>query len=269
MRLVNGIHHGTKRKLKELTIDKVDLIYRLVTGQMHLPPFTLREFVGGAQGFENVGPWFLREFSRLDLIKQGGHIFDIGCGCGRLAYTFAKESKKSGKNIKYTGMDVDKKSIEWCSRNISKMNPGFSFYHVDLKSVTYNPNGEHDPKTYRFPHADSSFDLIILTSVFSHLLEEEVKQYLRELQRVLTPSGTVYASFFTYQNKQDAVEGVSRRHQRFPYFHDHYALESERRPENAVAYQDAYLRSLFEASGLTLRQEPMYGLQDVFLLARK
>lgn len=268
MRLIGGIHHGTKRLVKELTLDKADYLYRLVTGQSYLPPYTLREFVGGAKGFKKVGSWFLNEFERLGLLNQGCHIFDIGCGCGRLAYTFATDPEMARRGVKYTGMDVDRKSVEWCAANISKRNPGFTFYHVDMKSVVYNPKGRHEAKNYNFPHPPESFDLIVLTSVFSHLLEDEVRQYLRELARVLKPSGVVYASFYTYKEKAEAVGPVPRRKAIFPFYHGHYALESELYPENAVAFQEDHLREMIRSSGLTLRNDPMYGIQDVFLLSR-
>ncbi|HLP43479.1 MAG TPA: class I SAM-dependent methyltransferase [Fibrobacteria bacterium] len=268
MKLIGGINHGVKRRIKELTVDKVDFVYRILSGQSYLPPRTLREFVGGAKGFNEVGRWFVDEFDRLGLAGPGCAIFDVGCGCGRLAYAFATSPKLAGRGITYVGMDIDRKSVDWCRRNIASKHPGFSFYHVDMRSVTYNPNGKHETGTYRFPHAESSFDLVILTSVFTHLLEDEVRQYFRELARVLKPGGTVYASFFTYREKREALEALPRRKTVFPHFHGNYALESEEFPENAVAFQEEYLKSMVADAGLTLKAAPMYGLQDVLLLGR-
>lgn len=268
MGVIKGIHHGTRRAIKELTVDKADFIYRLFTGNLDLPPYSLREFVGGAKGFREVGPWFVEEFIRRGLVKQGSKILDVGCGCGRLAHSLATNPEMTKLGVQYTGMDIDSRSIEWCRKSIQSRNPQFSFYHVDMRSRTYNPEGKHEAKTYRFPHQDGSLDLIILTSVFTHLLEPEVDHYLAELSRIIKPGGAVYASFFTYKSKDEALSGVARRRQKFPFFHGRYALESEEFPENAVAFEENHLLGMVSSHGMKLRDEPALGLQDVFILSK-
>lgn len=268
MGLFRGIHHGTRRALKELTVDKADYVYRLFTGNLDLPPYSLREFVGGAKGFREVGPWFVQEFIRRGLVKQGARILDVGCGCGRLALSLATNPAMTGLSVHYTGMDIDKRSIDWCRKSIASRNPKFDFYHVDMRSKVYNPAGEHEAKSYRFPHEDASFDLVILTSVFTHLLEPETDHYLAELSRILKPGGAVYASFFVYKDQGEAVSGVARRLQKFPFFHGRYALESEEFPENAVAFEEKHLLGMIASHGMRLRDEPALGLQDLFILTK-
>src|SRR5437868_15178491 len=93
------------RNLDRLFLDVPDALYRRAVGRGHWPPYSLRAFVGGAQGFEEAGKWFVDELWRLGLLGRGTRILDIGCGCGRVAYSLATDERLAGLNIRYTGMD--------------------------------------------------------------------------------------------------------------------------------------------------------------------
>lgn len=256
-----------KRFLKELTLDKLDFLYRLAAGKLHLPPYTLRSLVGGARGFEDVGPWFLREFKRLEFIQPQSRLLEIGCGCGRLAFSFCRDAELRAQQVTYAGMDVDKKSILWCQSHISSDNPNFSFYHADVRNGFYNRHGKSEAKNYVFPHEDNSFDFIILTSVFTHLMEDDMKHYLAELYRLLRPNGYIYASFFTYRTPDEAMRGVARHLYTFADFHGHVAFHAKDVSERAVAYEERYLLNLVRSNNLILR-ELMYGAQDALILTK-
>ena len=256
--------------IKHAMLDIPDFFYRLVTNQMYLPPYSLRMFVGGAKGFNDAGVWFLNDLRNSGLINQNTKtILDIGCGSGRLAYTLAKDEGLRQQGIKYVGMDIDARCIKWCQKNIHTINPNFDFYVADLKSTTYNPTGKFSDVEYKFPFEDDSFDLIILTSVFTHMLEAGLVNYCNELQRLLTNTGTAYATAFVYKTKAEAVAGVERRENKFPYYYEHYAVSDARFPEDAVAYQEEYLANIFGNANLAFRMPPKYGLQDLFFLMKK
>lgn len=67
----------------------------------------------------------------------------------------------------YTGQDVNQEMISWCQNNLQ--NEHVTFHHANIFSKVYNPNGK-GVKEYEFPAEDSSIDLIVSFSVFSHLL---------------------------------------------------------------------------------------------------
>ena len=257
------------RFFHEAITDKFDFFYRLATKQGDLPPYSLRNLVGGAKGFKDVGPWFLNEFQRLDLFRPNCRILDVGCGCGRLAFTFSTDPNLRKLNVRYVGMDIDRKSIHWCHRRINSKNDRFQFYHADLRNRSYNPAGKYLARDFRFPHPDRSFDLIILTSVFTHLLEEDLRNYLLEMFRLLDTDGRMYASFFTYRSRQEAINGTGRHPLKFPFFHDHFASSSEQYSENAVAYEESFLMELLSSVGFRLCAGVMYGTQDAFLLGKQ
>ena len=249
-------------------IDNLDFFYRLFTRQLHLPPYSLRTLAGGSKGFKNVGPWFLHEFFRLGLFKENYRILDVGCGCGRVAYCFATDPELLRLNVQYAGMDIDAKAILWCQEHVASKNTRFQFYCADLYNRSYNPKGKQLARDFRFPHPDGSFDLIIATSLFTHLLEEDLRHYLRELFRMTDSGGTIYASFFTYRSREEAVRSTGRHPLCFPCFHGHFATHSGCYPENAIAYEESFLLELIQSLGFRLRVNIMYGTQDILLLAK-
>ena len=257
------------RALHESIVDRLDLLYRLLTGQFDLPPYSLRNLSGGARGFREVGPWFLNEFKRLGLFREGHRILDVGCGCGRVARALATDTDLRKLKVSYVGVDIDQKAIRWCCDHLTSKNSRFKFYHVDLHNRSDNPGGQHQAMPYHFPYGNRSFDLIIVTSVFTHLLEKELENYLQETHRLLATEGSVYASFFTYRSRRDAVKGVDRHPVSFPCYHGHFAVHSDNYPEKAVAYEESFLLDLVQKTGFRLVCDLMYGTQDALILKRR
>lgn len=252
-----------RRKLDRLFLDVPDALFRRAVGRGHWPPYSLRAFVGGAQGFEETGQWFVDELWRLGLLGRGTRILDIGCGCGRVAYSLATDERLAGLNIRYTGMDIDADCVAWCRAHITPKNESFDFYHADCGNVSYNPNGAEAAGGYSFPHAADSFDVVLLTSVFTHLLEPDLRHYLAEVSRVLAPGGVAYATLFLLDSAAFGRHGI-----RFPFVRGHCAVNREDFPTNAVAYEEAFVRSTVEGVGLRVIEPFRYGLQDLVLLTK-
>jgi hypothetical protein len=108
---------------------------------------------------------------------------------------------------------------------------------------------------------------VILTSVFTHLLEMEVRSFCREISRMLSERGRVYATFFTYKSKAEAVNPTEKRSLVFPFFKGNYALGSEVFPEAAVAFQEDFLIGLLRECGLEVVSTE-YMFQNVFILKK-
>jgi len=255
-----------RRRLDRIFLDGPDSVVRSLSGRSHWPPYSLRSFVGGAHDFENVGRWFVEDLKGLGLLERAARILEIGCGCGRLARPLLAEGKRRQLDLSYTGMDIDNASVDWCRRHISPLNPRFEFYRGDCHNASYNPGGSVSASSYRFPHADASFDLILLTSVFTHVLPEEFTNYVSEIARLLTPYGIAYASFFLYGSD----EGAQDRHPlKFSITHGDYAVSIKDFPANAVAFNEAFVCDSLHRAGLKLLGSPRYGSQDILLIARE
>ncbi len=244
-----------RRRLDRVFLDGPDALIRLMQ-QSHWPPYSLRAFVGGAHGFDEVGEWFCGELLRLGLLNRGSRVLDIGCGCGRVAYRLATDARLRDLEIRYTGMDIDRACVEWCRQHVTAINPRFCFYHADCANPSYNPGGLETAERYVFPHAESSFDLILLTSVFTHLLEDAAVHYLSEVSRLLAPGGCAYASFFL-------LNGGDRHGIQFPFARGRSAVNREDYPANAVAYDEGFIRESARAAGLSVAEPVYYGKQDI------
>jgi ubiquinone/menaquinone biosynthesis C-methylase UbiE len=103
--------------------------------------------------------------------KDFESILDWGCGCGRMARYF---NWIPGVNI--TGIDIDQGNIDWCRQNLKFG----KFLTTDIHPKTQLP--------------DDHFDLLIGISIFSHLKEKEMHEWLDELKRITKPEGILLMS---------------------------------------------------------------------------
>jgi SAM-dependent methyltransferase len=261
-------NYTAKRRLDRLFLDLPDQLYRRATGREYLPPYSLRAFVGPADRFERAGKWFGNELLSLKLVAPGARILDMGCGSGRLALAFARSEQYQGLEIEYLGMDIDRACIDWCTDNITPDHPNFRFVHSDLENPSYNPSGASSSTDYRFPVDDGSIDLAIMTSVLTHVLEDDLRHYISEVGRVLSPGGAGFVSFFLFDDDADARAGVERHGIAFPHLHGDGAFNREDHPGNAVAYRESFVRQLIADAGLTVREPIRYGAQDNVIVER-
>ena len=125
---------------------------------------------------------------------QGADILDIGCGCAKIARHLVADPRVGS----YRGFDPMQACVEWCQRFIAPQSgERFWFEHIDLYSGEYNPNGSVLADQFVFPVADHCIDIAIAASIFTHLLEADARNYLRQSARVLRPGGRLILSLHT------------------------------------------------------------------------
>jgi len=159
-----------------------------------IPPNSLRATVSSPSlaGYLIVadGWYFLISW----LLKKRATILDIGCGCGKLARLFLHHPFIE----KYIGFDNYEKSIEWCQKYITPLSSEkFQFIFVNILSEAYNPQGKFRGSSFIFPIDDFEIDIAIAASLFTHLLEEDAINYLKQTKRVLKKDGILVASIHT------------------------------------------------------------------------
>jgi SAM-dependent methyltransferase len=180
-------------------------------------------------------------------LQRHERILDVGCGAGRLAIGLVDYLAPDGR---YEGFDVHRQSVAWAVANVAAGDPRFRFTHVDVRNGSYNPRGREDATTFHFPYSDSTFDLAVLLSVFTHQVPDEMSHYLSQIARVLVPGGRCLATYFL-------LEGPQRL--RLPkltldFVHDlggYYAVD-RKVPEKAVAYQEPFVRRVWGEAGLPI-----------------
>lgn len=202
----------------------------------------------GLGDFKATGDRFLRYFIELGGLQPEGSVLDIGSGIGRMAIPLSRYLNEQGR---YEGFDPVPEGIEWCQRHLSRQHPHFAFTLVDLENDLYTSTGASATQ-FRFPYLDQQFDLAILTSVFTHMLPEEVENYLSEIQRTLKPGGRCLATFFILNEKAHAQMAAHPDHFQFPHDYGHYRLLDAKVKAANVAYEESYLREQFTQRGLSV-----------------
>ncbi len=183
--------------------------YQQWTSIVPLPPWRLQWSVGGAtlEEFLVVAEAWAQVISRH--IPPDATVLEIGCGCGRatrllLNHPFIK---------RFIGFDVIAPNIEWCN---AYLRPAWwsgtaEFYCYDLYSAEYNPDGAIRTTEFQFPCEDAGADIVIGASIFTHLLEPDMKHYLRQCGRILSSRGRAILSIHTAVSPGSRFEGNEAR----------------------------------------------------------
>ena len=220
-----------------------------------LPPQELQDSVGGS-GFETVGVKFVGYFKKYGALRPDERILDVGCGCGRIAIPLTSYLSDGGS---YAGFDIKRRSIEWCNKQITSRYPNFHFTHVDLYNHAYNPRGTTLSKDFRFPYEDDVFDFANLSSVFTHLLPEDMVHYLAEVHRVLKPGGRCLSTFFLLNDESLSLMKEKKLELDFQYEFGVYRVIDQTTHEKAVAYKEEYVKEAFLKNRFELKLPLLYG----------
>ena len=115
----------------------------------------------------------LSEHFKKHIELKHKNILDWGCGPGRIIRHLPEVINN---NCEFYGTDYNRKSIDWCSQNLS----GISFNKNQL--------------TAQLPYDDNHMDIIYGISIFTHLSEQMHYDWFNELHRVLKPGGIMLLS---------------------------------------------------------------------------
>jgi len=206
-----------------------------------LPPLRLR-FVGVGD-FRTVGEELKDLLIRFGL-KRSDRVLDIGSGVGRVAIPLTRYIDAGT----YDGFDVVRRGVAWCKRHITQLYPNFRFHHVKVANSEYRGSGA-SASGFHFPFGDASFDFAFATSLFTHLVLEETRQYLRESARVLAPGGQLFATFFILNEHSRGALPRLDAHYRFPIDRPPLRLLDAENPAVGVAIDEAVLVALIREAG--------------------
>lgn len=238
-----------------------------------LPPDELSLCFGGGD-FLKIGRGLVRRMKNWAGLTPDSRVLDVGCGVGRAAVALTECLGPEGS---YDGFDTYPFGIDWATANITPHFPNFRFRTVEVFNNLYNPLATTRASEFVFPYADASFDFVLLNSVFTHMLPEDVVGYLAQISRVLAPGGRVYCTWFlmnddTRRELAAHPNTAIRLAHSFGPFHVHNPDDHE----EAVGYDEPFARRMVAGAGLEVeavrsgnwcgRKAPNY--QDV-LLAKK
>jgi SAM-dependent methyltransferase len=96
--------------------------------------------------------------------RRAPRVLDLGCGTGELAPSFLKAG------YSYVGIDIEPERIAYARKTHRRGR----FHVMDASALQY---------------PDGYFDQILVTGVLHHLSDAEVRDIVKEMKRVLRPSG--------------------------------------------------------------------------------
>jgi SAM-dependent methyltransferase len=185
-------------------------------------------------------------------LEPSHRFLDVGCGCGKLARPLRKYLNSDGR---YDGIDITRVVIDWCNGAYQKY-PNFHFHYADLYNRRYNPRGVYKASDYKFPFPGDVFDVVFLSSVFTHLVPEDSDNYLAEIARVMKAGAVCLATFFLLDDESRANTGAGKTSPTFSYEFgtEGCLIQVKDVPEAAIAYEEEFVRTLYRKHGLTVDQ---------------
>lgn len=211
-------------------------------------------------GFDAISQEFLHYFKVLGKLQPGHDVLDVGCGVGRMARGLTRFLDADSQ---YRGFDLGKGEIEWCQENITPIRPNFRFAHADIANTTYNPNGAVKADEFQFPYDDGSFDFVFMASIFTHMFPPGLEQYMRETARVLRPGGRSLITYFLLNDDQRTAmrDGPNAATYDLPGDGEAgiYRVQNSDRPEDVIAFEEDYIRSVYKASGMVVEDPINFG----------
>jgi SAM-dependent methyltransferase len=211
------------------------------------------EFTGRGD-FLGVGREFLGHFIRLGGLQPRHAVLDVGCGMGRMAVALTGYLDDRGG---YRGLDIVPSGITWCQSRITSRFPRFQFQLADVHNDLYNKKGRFEPEDYRFPFEDASFDFVYLCSVFTHMGPAAVRNYLREIARVLKPSAQCFITWYFLDEEARRLIADGRSTLDFRHPHGEALSVSREHPEYDIAFSEGWIRDAYREAGLSLL-EPIH-----------
>lgn len=251
-RLVPTRFQPAMRKLYYLPADSLDSV--LGRRDPLTPPRS--KFFFSTANFKKRGEWFVKRLIDPGGLSPDDRVLDVGCGIGRMAVPLTKYLDAGGS---YEGIDIVPEGIEWCQNEITTRSPNFRFTLADVYNKQYNPTGKFKASEYVFPYEDDSFDFTFLASVFTHMLPEEVDNYLSEIARVLKGGGRCLITFFLLNQESLALMESGASTIVFKHALDGCRVKERGTPEVAVAYPEDTIRTLYQRYGLEIEEPIHYG----------
>lgn len=218
-----------------------------------MPPRWLNPIGDGS--FESTGDEFLGYFKELCGLQPTADVLDVGCGIGRMARPLTKYLTTGS----YEGFDITPAGIKWCRENITARYPNFRFTLADIQNKEYNAAGRVPAADYRFPYDDCRFDFAFLTSVFTHMLPDEVARYISELSRVLVPGGTCLATFFFVNPEAQRLISAGDSSLDLSHPLPGCWTANPTVPETAIGYAESAVQQVLRQHGFSSKS-PLYGL---------
>ena len=246
--------------------------------QLPIPPETLRTGVGPFSDpdvFLQSGRETVQLVRRLVELQPHERVIEVGCGCGRVAIALAEYLIDAGT---YVGIDPDREAIAWCTEHIGGWDSRFIFEHIDVQAGAYNIAGKMPVEHLSFPYDNGTFDVALLSSVYTHMCQSGIKRYVHELGRVLRPGGRCLVSAMLMNEATKTA--VQAEMTLFNFVHRlgqwNWTFDPDN-PTEGVSNDEQWLCEIFASNGFSVekieygnwREVRSYSIQHDWLAVRR
>ena len=222
-----------------------------------IPPLELMH--DGPVGFEEFktnGEEFFRYYTKLCDLKPYERMLDVGSGIGRKTFLLTDYLNHEGS---YEGLDIVKTGIDWCTERITRSIPALNFSSLMSATSTTIQLARYKASEYRFPFADESFDFVVLCSVFTHMLTEDVEHYLCEVARVLKTGGRCLISFFLLNESSLTLMRANKSTINLNINLGSCWVADISDPEAVIGYEEDFVRAIYDKYHLEIKEPIHYG----------
>lgn len=223
------------------------------------PPLRIRLHIGpffDPRLFRFAGDRNVAAFRELAGLKPDASFLDIGCGCGRIATALTEYLSPSAR---YEGFDASPKPVQWCQKAVTPRYPNFRFQVTDTFSQRYNPSGHANASRLVFPYKDGEFDFAFAGSVYTHMLPEEVPNFLSETARVLKRGGTSLATFTLFDEKTLPLIQQGKTTPQLLHKFGEFQVRSLSDPAHFIGQPERWIRERYAEAGLRIVEPILRG----------
>lgn len=247
---------SVKRIAKTVMYSCID-IYQSATGTRKpmTPPAMASLLIGGGN-FHNIGKAFKHHLIAKAGLNKNSTVLEIGCGYGRVAAALTDLIVVPGR---YDGVEIVEKAVEWCTKEITTPYPNFKFHHADVSNPYAKCENGRAASTYRLPFKDNTYDVVYLTSVFSHMRPGDIRAYLNEISRAMKPHGKCFITYYIINTFVESQIASNKASQDFRYDFGDFLSTHKRTPEHAIAVSESLVRSFYKETGLVIDEPILYG----------
>lgn len=112
---------------------------------------------------------------------------------------------------------------------------------------------KEEAKYFIFPYNNNEFDLVFLFSVFTHMLPQDVDNYISQISRVLKQGGICYATFFII-HEENNIPAYGTESFKFKFDKGDHVLFDNNVKEANVAYKELPLKQMLERNQFVIEK---------------
>lgn len=180
-----------------------------------------------------------------------GLFFDLGCGWGRAAYGLLD----SGFRGDYVGFDLLPKQLEWLKANFTPAHPNYRFEYVEVKrGLVHSNDGKKSADLSSL--VSSPIGTAVALSVFTHIYEDTILDYTRQVLDLLTPGRPfIFTAFLINPESRVLLDDGKGGYFKMPSrINDHCFVNDPDQPRNAISYSENFLLDAVAAQGYVIEK---------------